>query len=500
MKTNYYDTGYIKNPMAEENSFHERPANIKNPLPFAEARPKLPDPLWEGHESAIDCYWKAWELAFGNIRMPQDGSGFVAPFIATAFNDCLFLWDSVFALFFGVYGRRAHDFQSTLDNLYAKQHRDGFMCREIGEADGLDRFHKQDPSSTGTHIMPWSEWEHYELSDDRARLARVFPVLTGFHRWLMAWRTWPDGSYWTSGWGAGMDNQPRFVADIPVDFYHGHMSWVDVCLQMVFAGRTLIRMAEELGRAGEVDDIRAEVERLTAYVNDRMWDEKTAYYYDRNADGSLSSLKTIGAYWALLAGVVPAERMERFVAHLDNPAEFNRPHRVPSMAADTPGYRPEGGYWRGGIWVFTNYPVMRGLTANGYDRLAYEIGRNHLDNVVGVYEKTGTIWETYAPESVSQGDPAKPDFVGAGGLTPVTVLFEYVFGLRRRGGRLLWDVRLTERHGVRRYPVGLTQTADLICEARANEQAKPVIRATSDGPLEIELVWDDGKQREIIRI
>jgi len=37
-------------------------------------------------------------------------------------------------------GSRAFDFQRTLDNLYAKQHPDGFICREIVEADGSDLF------------------------------------------------------------------------------------------------------------------------------------------------------------------------------------------------------------------------------------------------------------------------------------------------------------------------------------------------------------------------
>lgn len=43
------------------------------------------------------------------------------PQVDSAFNDCLFMWDSAFILMFARYGRRAHDFQRTLDNFYAKQ-------------------------------------------------------------------------------------------------------------------------------------------------------------------------------------------------------------------------------------------------------------------------------------------------------------------------------------------------------------------------------------------
>lgn len=39
------------------------------PLPtFAENKGKLPCPIWEKHKSVVDCYYKAWELAFGNLR------------------------------------------------------------------------------------------------------------------------------------------------------------------------------------------------------------------------------------------------------------------------------------------------------------------------------------------------------------------------------------------------------------------------------------------------
>ena len=140
---------------------------------------------------------------------PSRASGFVARFIDPAFNDCVFLWDSCFMTLFGRYGARAFPFVRTLDNFYAKQHPDGFICREIGRALGDDRFPRFDPSSTGPNVMAWAEWEHYRNFGDRDRLARVFPALRAYHQWLRAYRTWPDGGYWSTGWGCGMDNQPR---------------------------------------------------------------------------------------------------------------------------------------------------------------------------------------------------------------------------------------------------------------------------------------------------
>ena len=87
------------------------------------------------------------------------------------------MWDSVFALMFARHGRRAFDFQRTLDTFYRKQHADGFISREIQESDGHDRFHRADLPSTGPNVLAWSEWEHFEVNGDLGRLRRVFPQI-----------------------------------------------------------------------------------------------------------------------------------------------------------------------------------------------------------------------------------------------------------------------------------------------------------------------------------
>jgi glycogen debranching enzyme len=272
------------------------------------------------------------------------------------------------------------------------------------------------------------------------------------------------------------------------------MAWIDTCLQAVFSAQILTRMAAALGRTAEVSDLYEEIDHLGKLINTTMWDDATGFYYDRRADGSLSDVKTIGAFWALLADVIPPQAIQRFVAHLENPAEFNRPHRVPSLSADHPFYNPLGEYWRGSIWAPTNYMILRGLTQAGFDTLAHQIGLNHHDNVVKVFEQTGTVWENYAPESAAPGNIAKDEFVGWTGLPPVAVLFEYVFGLRPDvpGNKLIWDVRLTEAHGVTQYPFGNGCLLNLHCAARTSPAEKPAIQAASNLPLTLEIRWEGG--------
>lgn len=488
---------YVPSPLVRENAFRTMPPDPSPPPAFAVARERLPHPVWEGNGQAIACYWRAWELAFANLRPATAANGFVAPFIDTAFNGHLFLWDSVFILMFGRYGSRAFPFQRTLDNLYAKQHPDGFICREIDIADGQDCFHRHDPSSTGPNVLAWSEWEYYLNTGDIDRLRRVFPVLLAYHRWMRDYRTWPDGNYWSTGWACGMDNQPRVPAGYSPQFSPAQQVWTDACLQAVLSARTLVQIAGVVGRDVETADLREEAERLAQTINSRAWDDRTAFYHDLRRDGSrVADVLSIGAYWALIAAVVPHARLDRFVAHLDDPRTFNRPHRVPSLAASHPAYRGDGDYWCGGVWPSTQYMVLRGLSAVGRDQLAHEIGLNHLRNVTAVFENTGTLWENYAPESASPGNPARGDFVGWGGVGPIAVLLEYVFGIRpfASEARLVWDVRLTEAHGVRRYPFGRDGSLDLYCHARASVDERPRIEVRSMLPLALDLRWHGGSE------
>ena len=68
----YYIATFTASPLVEESVFPRKPLDRTPPPKFADIRDRLPAPQWEGHADTIACYWKAWELAFGNLRIPEE--------------------------------------------------------------------------------------------------------------------------------------------------------------------------------------------------------------------------------------------------------------------------------------------------------------------------------------------------------------------------------------------------------------------------------------------
>ncbi|MDR0547121.1 MAG: glycoside hydrolase [Dysgonamonadaceae bacterium] len=492
---NYYNTD-IQNPFVLENIFLKKTPDKILPPSFESVKNLLPQPEWPARPDVVSAYWKAWSIAFGNLYAPTVENGFVSPYVDAAFNRNIFMWDNSFMAMFGRYGRRAFLFQGTLDNFYAKQHKDGFICREISEITGNENFQKYDVSSTGPNLLPWAEWEYFCSVNDTARLQQVFPPLMAFYQWYRTNRTWKDGSYFSSGWGCGMDNQPRLEMGYNHEFSHGFMSWIDITLQQIFVGKILIQIADILHREVDVKDISAEITYLQTFVNSKMWDETSAFYYDVLRSGKFNYVKSIAAYWSLLADVVPTEKLPRFLAHLESADEFARPHRPATLSADDAGYQPDGGYWCGGVWAPTTYMLLKGLTHHKLDSLAYEIASNHFDNVIRVYNETGTFWENYAPETGYFSKNSRRDFVGWTGITPISILFEYIFGIRPQLAEnlLIWDIKITDAFGVKNYPFGIDGIIDFQCAKRKSASEKPKVTIKSNKNLMVKLVWDGGEQ------
>jgi hypothetical protein len=288
----------------------------------------------------------------------------------------------------------------------------------------------------GHPILGWAEWESYRVTGDKARLASVWEPLVRYYRSLQKYLQQGNGLYMTD-W-ASMDNSPR----------NRHLTnggtAIDTSSEMVLFARNLAQIATVLGKTREASRYSREADALASRIEQLMWDPSRRFYFDLTHAGERAGVKTIGAYWTLIARVASAERAKRLAEELEDPTTFGRPNPVPTLAADDPLYDSKGGYWRGAVWAPTTTMVIRGLEAYGHDELARRLAIRHLNLVADVYRDTGTIWENYSPEKTGPGKPALKDFVGWSGIGPILYLLEYGIGLKPDAARneLLWNLRL----------------------------------------------------------
>ena len=111
-------------------------------------------------------------------------------------------------------------------------------------------------------------------------------------------------------------------------------------MQQYFTAGHLLEMGFYLERWQEIEEFEDEQKMLKKYINENLWDEKEHFLFDQYADGKpflhQGNLRVLGL---IDRCPVQKERMDAFVAELDNKETFNRLHRVPSLAANHPKYK-----------------------------------------------------------------------------------------------------------------------------------------------------------------
>ncbi len=412
----------------------------------------------------------------------------VSDYLDAAFNGNIFQWDTIFMIMFARYGHRAFPAVQSLDNFYARQHASGFICREI-RRDGSDFYCQGPRDAVNPPLFSWAEAESFRTTGDKSRFASVLPALEKYVAWLNTesdpgdYNDLPDwvsrgrqaaGSvhrlYWNTPLGCGMDNAPR-----------GGNGWVDMSCQMVIQYADLAAICEELGLSEKAAGFRREAAAIGERINRWCWNAEDGFYYDVRNDGSQVKVKTSGGFWPLLAGITSSAQTGRLVAHLRDESAFWRPFIFPTLAANEPAYREDGGYWLGAVWAPTNYAIIKGLERCGYGDFAAEASARYLEGMEAVFQETGTVWENYAPElPFRPGNPAMKDFVGWTGIGPIALLIENILGLHCDGAnrRLEWTIRRTDRHGIDNLQLAQA-TVSVIAEPRKTEQAEVAITAVA---------------------
>jgi putative isomerase len=196
-----------------------------------------------------------------------------------------------------------------------------------------------------------------------------------FDRWF-AYDTDENGlPVWDSADANGMDNQARRVGEKGSFFCEG----ADLASYLYRELETMAFIAAKLGHTADEASFNKRADALAQAVNTILWDEKDAFYYDRNQKtGQPIRIKSVAGFLPLWAGMVPPERAKRLVQeHLTNEKEFWLKNPVATFAATEPDYYQgsKNGEcnWRGPAWLPTNYMIMHGPLRYGFKDVARDL-------------------------------------------------------------------------------------------------------------------------------
>jgi hypothetical protein len=177
---------------------------------------------------------------------------------------------------------------------------------------------------------------------------------------------------------------------------------------LVFANSALTRIADALGHP--IDIPLATTMQRTTRALDYLWHDETAQYYSRDAtEGRLLLSPTVATFLPLLSPELPAHRVTRLVALLEDAASFGLPHPVPSVPRNSPDFQ-ELRYWKGPTWVNMNWLIREGLRSHGHDDAAERL----RDATLAMVESAG-LFEYFSP--LTGDGHGAPDFSWTAALT-----------------------------------------------------------------------------------
>lgn len=340
-------------------------------------------------------------------------------------------WDSFWASYalLGLVGPEHPDrdlllahVRGNIDNFLSYQLDDGYIPIMIQEKDGdepyLNARHKegklmnQHKPFLAQHLCLYLS-QSDDLAWARDRYDAVRAYLDCYDR--VYFRPGPGLYVWADDVMIGMDNDPATFGRPP-------FSTAGLFLN-AFLVAELSAMAHLAGLLGRGADAEAFAQKRTALIgalNRECWDPRDRCYYSVDVDVRTRPFdwfhQGLGVFWhslpikirtwmtflPLWSGGPTADQAAALArVHYPDPAAFDAPFGIPSLAMDEKMYNLEPtinpSNWLGPVWLVVQYVVFRGLLDHGYREQASQLCSKTLRLLARDLERTGTLHEFYHP-------------------------------------------------------------------------------------------------------
>ncbi len=355
---------------------------------------------------------KSVEMLFLKNRRMKDGFQYTVP--SPDSYPYQWFWDSCFhAIILSRFS--IEDAKKEIFSLVSHQYESGLLphiiyWEKIPGVIDVNWGRKDTSSITQPPMIAYAVWEIYKRDKDIDFLKTIYPHLYHYYNYLLQERDPrrhhligiinPDES--------GEDNSPRFDAPLGMppeqtieENFKKRLEFIDnnrtcnfdaaFCMRnffwvkdvpfnsiMVENLRLLSLIAKEAGFME--DSLRYEEEKslIAQAMRDRML-EDGLFWSTYGMDYKKIKVKTWAIFSPMFAEVLTKDEAKILVDnYLNNPNEFASEFTVPTVSLSEPSFDPTG-FWRGPIWISTNWFMYKGLMKYGFTEEAERIKQQSIE-------------------------------------------------------------------------------------------------------------------------
>lgn len=379
----------------------------------------------------VDIYNKTWAGVSSFWINPKNGE---------QDNDGLFIYpennkliinqfESILSSFFLVYSNRNFDACKNIDYFYSKQEENGAIRWKYDIKDGSPVFTEENPDGIGMPLFAYAEFNIFHKSANKKRIKEIMPNLQNYMTWIDKNYRKENGLYSVPVSVSSMNNSPRKNVCYPIDF--------NAC--MAINASYMSALGDILNDKEISFQYRKLYFSIKTKINSLMWSNQTNFYHDLDADENKIPVKTIAAYWTMLAELPNADKADLLVEHLNNPETFGTEHPFPTLSVDSPDFSEEGNGFCGSVMPSFNFMVIKGLEKYAQFEFARECAIRHLYFVLeglmpNANKEPGDLYEAYLPQkegkaTMENNTPARNKFIMTAGLSTIALMIENVIGL-----------------------------------------------------------------------
>jgi neutral trehalase len=384
------------------------------------------------NQDFVDIYVRSWNMIDDCWAKGTAQNNFAPLFFSLPKSSVINQLEACYSVFTLVYSNRIYQAHAALDNFYAKQEANGAIRGEYDIETGEAVLDSHNPEGLLPPLFAWSEFDLYHKTGVKKRIKEILPTLERYFAFIDAVAFHEDiGLYTVPLLATGMPGSSRKDMHYPVDYN---------CQMAIFA-LYMAQLGDILNDKEIAFLYKKRYFMLKTKINALMWNNESGFYYDLNKDGRQIKVKTLAAYWSLIAELPSKENSERLIALLSDTKVFGAPNPFPTLAMNEKDFDENGGFYNGSVHPELTYMIIKGLEKNEKFEFAREIAVRHLYFILDTYHlegnAKGALWQAYQP--LKDGPARMPDGQGADvnksdylvttSLITIAVMIENIVGL-----------------------------------------------------------------------